>query len=96
VKLVLEPELDHGPMDVKPQIIEIRTRNGAVYRERVVYPKGNHNNPVTSEESIAAFRGMASYAAKPLGADKIDEALATLLRLEEVKEVAGVTKLLTA
>jgi 2-methylcitrate dehydratase PrpD len=96
VKLVLEPEFDHGPMDVKPQIIEIVTRAGTVYRERVVYPKGNPNNPVTSEELIAAFRGMARYAAKPLGADKIDEAISTTLRLEEISDVARLTKLLTA
>lgn len=96
VKLVLEPELDHGPMDVKPQRIEIMTRSGTIYRERVVYPKGNPNNPVTSEELIAAFRGMASYAAKQLGGDKIDEAVSTTLRLEESKDVAALTTLLTA
>jgi Uncharacterized protein involved in propionate catabolism len=96
VKLVLERELDDGPMDVKPQIIEIMTRDGNVYRERVVYPKGNPKNPVTSEELIAAFRGMASYAAKQLGGDKIDEAVSTTLRLEETKDVAALTTLLTA
>ena len=96
VELVLKPELDDGPMDVKPQIIEIMTRSGTIYRERVVYPEGNPNNPVTSEKLIAAFRGMASYAAKQLGSDKIDEAVSTTLRLEESKDVAALTTLLTA
>ena len=96
VKLILDPELDHGPMDVKPQIVEIVMRDGRVISETVVYPKGNPNNPVTSAELIAAFRGMARYAAKPLGWDKIDNAVSIALELEEVPDVAVLAKLLTA
>lgn len=93
---VLKPELDHGPMDVKPQIVEIVMRDGELLSEKVVYPKGNPNNPVTSKELIAAFRGMASYAAKPLGPDKIDEAVSLALGLEEIEDVAVLAKVLTA
>jgi 2-methylcitrate dehydratase PrpD len=96
VKPVLNRELDKGPMDVKPQVVEIVTRDGTIMSERVVYPKGNPNNPVTSEELVGAFRGMASYAAKPLSAEKIDEVVSLALRLEEVPDVAVITKLLTS
>jgi 2-methylcitrate dehydratase PrpD len=96
VKPILNPKLDHGPMDVKPQVVEIVTRDGKVFSERVVYPKGNPNNPVTSDELVAAFRGMASYAAKPLSAGKIDDAVALALRLEEVPDVSVLARLLTA
>jgi 2-methylcitrate dehydratase PrpD len=95
VKLILNPELDQGPMDVKPQVVEIVMRDGRILSERVVYPKGNPNNPVSSEELVAAFRGMAIYAAKPLSADKIDDAVALALRLEEIRDVSVLTKLLT-
>jgi len=95
VKMILNPELDHGPMDVKPQVVEIVTRDGKVFSERVMYPKGNPNNPVTSDELVAAFRGMASYAAEPLSADKIDDAVSLVLRLEEVPDVSILTRLLT-
>jgi hypothetical protein len=83
-------------MDVKPQVVEILTRNGKVFSERVVYPKGNPNNPVTSDELVAAFRGMASYAVRPLSTGKIDDAVALALRLEEAPDVSVLTKLLTA
>jgi 2-methylcitrate dehydratase PrpD len=96
VKLILDPELDHGPMDVKPQIVEIVTRDGKVISKKVVYPKGNPKNPVTSEELVAACRSMVSYAAKPLGALKIEEVVSMTLRLEEVKDMTALTKLLTA
>ena len=96
VKTLLTPEFDHGPMDVKPQAVEVVMRDGKVFSEKVVYPKGNPNNPVTSEELVSAFRGMASYAAKPLSAGKIDEAVSLVHRLEEVPDVSILTKLLTS
>jgi 2-methylcitrate dehydratase PrpD len=95
VKMILNPELDHGAMDVKPQVVEIVTRDGKVFGERVVYPKGNPKNPVTSDELVAAFRGMATYSAKPLSADKIDDAVSLVLRLEEVPDVSILIRLLT-
>ena len=96
VKTILTPEFDRGPMDVKPQLVEIVMRDGKVYSEKVVYPKGNPNNPVTSDELVSAFRGMACYAAKPLSRANIDDAVALALRLDEVADVAVLTKLLTA
>ncbi len=96
VKTILTPEFDHGPMDVKPQAVEIVMRDGKTFNEKIVYPKGNPNNPVSSEELVAAFRGMASYAAKPLSGAKIDDAISLALRLEEVDDVAVLAKLLTA
>jgi 2-methylcitrate dehydratase PrpD len=96
VKPTLAPDLDHGPMDVKPQIVEIVMRDGKVFSEHVVYPKGNPKNPVTSEELVAAFRGMARYAAKPLSDEKIDKAIALTLQLEKVQDVAVFPELLSA
>jgi 2-methylcitrate dehydratase PrpD len=95
VKLVLNPELDEGPMDVKPQVVEIVTRDGKVFSERVEYPRGNPHNPVTAEELVESFRGMATYAAKPLSASKVDDAVSLALRLEEVPDVSILTRLLT-
>ena len=81
-------------MDVKPQVVEIVMRDGKIFSEKVIYPKGNPNNPVTSDELVNAFRGMASYAAKPLGGAKIDDD-SLALRFEEV-DVSALAKLLTA
>jgi 2-methylcitrate dehydratase PrpD len=96
VKTILTPEFDQGPMDVKPQVVEIIMRDGSNYREKVIYPKGNPNNPVTSEELVNAFRGMASYAAKRLSGAQIDEAIDTAQHLENVPDAAVLAKLLTA
>jgi hypothetical protein len=70
-------------------------RNGETFSEKVIYPKGNPNNPVSSAELVTAFRGMASYAAKPLSGAKIDDAIDMALRLEETDDVAVLARLLT-
>ena len=36
VKTLLTPEFDHGPMDVKPQVVEIVMRDGKVQTDRPV------------------------------------------------------------
>jgi 2-methylcitrate dehydratase PrpD len=95
VKTILTPEFDQGPMDVKPQVVEIVMGDGQVFSEKVIYPKGNPNNPVSADELIAAFRGMASYAARPLSAAKVDAALELALGLEEASDAAQLTRLLT-
>src|SRR5262245_2895190 len=95
VKTILTPEFDQGPMDVKPQVVEIVMADDKVFGEKVVYPKGNPNNPVTPEEVVAAFRGMASYAAKPLSATQVDDAISLALRLEDAPDVSVLARLLT-
>jgi 2-methylcitrate dehydratase PrpD len=95
VKLTLNSDLDKWPMDVKPQVVEVVTRDGKILSERVEYPRGNPNNPVTCAELVESFRGMATYAAKPLSAGKVDDAVSLALRLEEVPDVSILTKLLT-
>jgi 2-methylcitrate dehydratase PrpD len=95
VKLILNPDLDKGPMDVKPQVVEVITRVGKLFTERIEFPKGNPNNPVSAEELVNSFRGMAAYAAKPLSAGQVDDAVSLALRLEEVPDVSILTKLLT-
>jgi 2-methylcitrate dehydratase PrpD len=96
VKTILNERLDDAPLDVKPQIIEIVTRDGRCYNLRVDYPKGNPKNPVTSEELVQSFRSLAGYAAKPLARSTIDRTIETILDLEKVQDVAGIARLLSA
>src|SRR5262249_57691537 len=46
VKPILNPKLDHGPMDVKPQVVEIVTRDGRILSYTLEYPTRNPNNPL--------------------------------------------------
>jgi 2-methylcitrate dehydratase PrpD len=66
------------------------------FSRRVDYPKGNSNNPVTSEELVESFRDMAKYSATPLRRGKIDATIEALFGLEEVNDVAILAQLLVA
>jgi 2-methylcitrate dehydratase PrpD len=96
VKTILNERLDGAPLDVKPQIIDVATRDGRCFNLRVDYPKGNPKNPVTSDELVQSFRSMAGYAAKPLARTSIDRTIEMVLDLEKVQDVAGIARLLSA
>jgi 2-methylcitrate dehydratase len=76
--------------------LEIVTRDGKSFSERIDYPKGNPKNPVTFAELIESFRAMAEYSAKPLGRAKIDDAIEFLLGLEKIRDVSAIAQLLAA
>ena len=96
VKTILNERLDEAPLDVKPQIIEVITRDGRCFNLRVDYPKGNPRNPVSSDELVQSFHSMAGYAARPLVRSTIDLTIETILDLENVQDVAGMARLLSA
>lgn len=95
VKPVLDPGLDQWPLDVKPQVVEIVTRDGKVRSRRIDYPKGSASDRVTPAELQESFRAMARFSAKPLRREKIDQALSVLSRLEEIEDATIVSGLLS-
>src|SRR5258706_7229251 len=92
VKTILNPELDHWPLDVKPQVLEIIMRDGQSYGERIDYPKGNPKNPVTSSELVESFRAMAGYSVNTISPAKIDNAIDFILGLENARDVSAIAQ----
>jgi 2-methylcitrate dehydratase PrpD len=98
VKVLHDPklELDHGPMVIKPNVVEIVTRDGKVYSERVEYPKGHPNNPLTPAEKLAYFRDLTKYSAKTLPPENIEKTISLVSKMEESQDVSSLGRLLTA
>ena len=96
VKPILDRELDNWPMNVKPQLVEIETRDSDIFSKRVDYPKGNPKNPVSSEELVESFRNMANYSASPLDRAKIDATIEAIFGLEKAEDASIIARLLTA
>ena len=55
-----EPELTHLYPDKRPAIVEIVTKDGNKFRERVDFPKGEPENPLSDNEIINKFMNLAS------------------------------------
>ena len=48
--------------DKRVAIVEVALRNGKVFSEKVEYPKGEPENPLSAEENYAKFLSMATHA----------------------------------
>jgi len=61
VELKEEPALTNLVPDKRPAIVEISTKDGNKFRERVDLPKGEPENPLSDEELKKKFAELASY-----------------------------------
>jgi 2-methylcitrate dehydratase PrpD len=80
-------EEDPDVIALRPGIVEIKTKQGKVYTERVDYPYGHPHNPITTDDLIAKFKDCTSYSAKPLSEENLTRVIDMLLNLEKVKDV---------
>ncbi|NLI11542.1 MmgE/PrpD family protein [Pelotomaculum propionicicum] len=67
-----------------PTIVEITCRTGGTCRERTDFPRGDPENPVSTDELLAKFR---TLAAGPWGEKKVRGLEKAVLELENVENV---------
>ena len=92
IKVSLDPELDKLYPSSRPADLEIRTKKGQVYRNRVDYPRGAPHNPMSDEEVRAKFRKLA----KPLMSEKqVEKIIGTVDSIEQVDDVCQLMALLS-
>ena len=81
VRMEADPSLDRFG---RAGITEIRTKQGATYRQRVEYPKGDPRNPMTDQELEDKFRIMAR---KLMSETQIAEAIAAIYEMERLDDI---------
>jgi 2-methylcitrate dehydratase PrpD len=91
IVVVGDPDLAQ-PGDVKPTL-EVITRDGRRFAERVDIPRGRRGNPMSEEELAAKFMALATEVIPRSNAQVI---LDLIRRLEEVDDVASLGSLLAA
>ena len=62
VDIIPDEELSRLVPDKRVAIVNVYMRNGKVFSERVEYPKGEPENPLTPEENLAKFLSMTEHA----------------------------------
>ncbi len=90
VKLTGSQELADTPYH-EPAIVEVKTKDGNRYTERVDLPRGHLKNPMTQDEVEQKFRRLAKTAVSEARSEKIME---IVNRLETVPSVRELTSLL--
>jgi 2-methylcitrate dehydratase PrpD len=86
------PEAEAAGFDKMTTIIEVELNDGKVLKTRADFGKGSPANPMTDDELSEKFRECASWGG--LDQAKTEQILKLVWKLEEVKDVNELTKLL--
>lgn len=96
VKVEEDPEatkVGWGPMNVIwNSTAEITTKEGKCFTKHVEYPRGEAENPFTRQDHIDKLKNMASWVG--MKQSQINKLIKTLDRLEELRTISELTRLL--
>lgn len=90
ITCIIKPELKKRT----PTTVEVKTKNGQTISNTVTLIKGNPKKPLTKEERIEKFLSCWRSAAKPLAKENAHRLIQTIDRLEEIKDIDQLIKLL--
>jgi len=76
-----------------PCAVDIKTKDGKVYSERVEIIRGDPRKPVSIEEIAQKFRRCAAFSAKPISKENIEEIIRIVSNLETVPDVGEVVRI---
>lgn len=93
VEYVYDQELEDISSDTCPAKVVVEMLDGATLTDRVDYPKGTIQNPMSKEELETKFRGLASTV---LPDKRVEQIVATVNDLERLDNVWGLSALLKA
>ncbi|MGZ5572453.1 MAG: MmgE/PrpD family protein [Usitatibacter sp.] len=92
VSFGVHPEAEAAGFDKMTTIIEIELDDGTAIKGRADFGKGSPSNPMSDAELGEKFRQCAAWGG--LGRSEADAVLALLWKIEELKDVNELTKLL--
>ncbi|MCD6419974.1 MAG: MmgE/PrpD family protein [Synergistetes bacterium] len=81
--------------DIKRAVVRVHLKNGAVFSEETRVPKGHPDNPLDWDECIGKFRNCVHYGGCETRSIWIEELIDTLVRLEQIRDVSQLTRLIS-
>jgi len=92
VNLIYDDELDRSFPATMPTIVNVRTRDGRAFTDRVDSARGTPENPMTREEIEEKFRRMSRITVDEELAEEIMEKVDGLERLGDVNELTALLR----
>jgi 2-methylcitrate dehydratase PrpD len=86
-----DPDLDKLYPEMIPATVEIITKDGKVFSAEQYYPKGLAKNPMSDEEISSKFGSLCAYVFEKGIIDQLRE---MIMKMESLKDILGMTKLL--
>lgn len=78
-----------------PGMVEIATKDGRVFSERLEVGYGHPSNPISEEDAIKKFLDCVSYSARPVPRNAAEKIVDTVMNLEKQQNVSSVVRLLS-
>jgi 2-methylcitrate dehydratase PrpD len=91
IKVVLDHSLDSSDKTPSGKV-EVETKSGKVYSNRVDYPLGSPERPMTFDDCSRKFISCASSSADRLADNQIERTLDLISRLEDLDDVGEVMR----
>jgi 2-methylcitrate dehydratase PrpD len=88
IRLAGSPELDSDPELNAAGIVEVKTRGGQAFTERVDHPTGTAQNPMSQQEMEEKFFSLSTKVISPKQAQRIRDTVVNLEDLKNVRELA--------
>ena len=76
--------------------VQIRLKNGDVYRKVCGPPKGHPENPITREDIAIKFRDCATFSSKPLSEWLIKDIQEKVFNLDKIENIKDVIEMLSS
>jgi 2-methylcitrate dehydratase PrpD len=92
IRLVGRPDLDKDPRLNAAGIVEVRTRRGQSFTERVDHPTGTPQNPMSQLDMEEKFLSLSSKVINAKQAHRIIETVDHLENVENVRELADLVR----
>jgi 2-methylcitrate dehydratase PrpD len=93
VRFYVDPEAEKAGYDKMTTILKITLKDGRTISGHADFGKGSPINPMSYDEVAEKFRGCAAFAEWP--ADKANQVIEMVRKLEEVSDVRALTALLS-
>ena len=91
VNLIYDEELDKYFPKIMPTMVEVFTRDGKIFNEKVDYAKGTPENPMTNEEIRKKFMRIATITVEE---DVAKAIINKVNRLEAIEDINELTRIL--
>jgi 2-methylcitrate dehydratase PrpD len=92
IRLVSSPEMESDPKLHSAAVVEVRTRDGRSFTERVVHPPGSIQNPMSQQEIEEKFFSLAAKAISRGQAQRILDRVADLQNIQNLRELGDLVR----
>jgi 2-methylcitrate dehydratase PrpD len=74
--------------------LQIEAKNGETYSKSLEFACGHPDNPMSDEAFVSKFMDCAKYSAKKFSKRALNEIVAFIMNLEEIKDISELTRYL--